>query len=53
MLYRLLGIAVIVLAIFAIVGNISNAKQFGQKILTNKLVVYFIVLIAGITLLIY
>ncbi|GEO46157.1 hypothetical protein LKI01_01560 [Companilactobacillus paralimentarius] len=49
----LLGIGLIVLAIFAIVGNISNSKQFGRKIMSDKLIFYILILIGGIVLIIF
>ncbi|GAB5058116.1 hypothetical protein COSHB9_25060 [Companilactobacillus alimentarius] len=49
----LLGIGLIILAIFAIVGNISNSKQFGRKILSDKLYFYILVLVGGIVLIIF
>lgn len=49
----LLGIALVILSIFAIVGNISNSKQFGRKIMSDKMYFYFLILICGIALLFF
>ncbi|WP_167849728.1 hypothetical protein [Companilactobacillus suantsaicola] len=49
----LLGIGLIVLAIFAIVGNISNSKQFGRKIMSNKMYFYILILVGGIILIFF
>lgn len=49
----LLGIGLIVLSIFAIVGNISNSKQFGRKIMSDKLIFYILMLVGGIVLIVF
>lgn len=49
----LLGIALIILAILAIVGNISNSKQFGKKIMSDKMYFYILILICGLALLFF
>lgn len=49
----LLGIGLVILAIFAIVGNISNSKQFGRKIMSNKLIVYILTLVVGLVLIFF
>ncbi|CAJ1179205.1 hypothetical protein [Companilactobacillus paralimentarius] len=48
-----LGIGLIILAIFAIVGNISNSKQFGRKIMSDKLIFYILMLVGGLVLIIF
>lgn len=48
-----LGIGLIILAIFAIVGNISNSKQFGRKIMLDKLIFYILMLVGGLVLIIF
>ncbi|WP_162894192.1 hypothetical protein [Companilactobacillus musae] len=48
----LLGIGLMILAIFAIAGNISNSKQFGRKIMSNRLIIYILILVGGLVLII-
>lgn len=52
-MYILLGLVLVVLAIFAIVGFISNSKTFGTKILTKKLSWYITALVIGLVMIIY
>lgn len=49
----LFGIGLIVLAIFAIVGNISNSKQSGREIMSNKMYFYILILVGGIVLIFF
>ncbi len=50
MIIRLLGWGLVLLVIVAIVGFISNSKQFGTKLLTGKLGLYVVVLLLGLYL---
>jgi len=50
MIIRLIGWGLVLLVIFAIVGFISNSKQFGTKLLTTKLGFYVVVLLFGLYL---
>lgn len=52
-MYILLGLALVILAIFAIVGFISNSRTFGNKILSKKLSLYITVLVIGLLMIIY
>ncbi len=46
----ILGIGLVILGLFAVVGNISNSRQLGRRIWSNRLLVYILLLIAGIVL---
>lgn len=48
MIIRLLGWALVLVVIVAIVGFISNSKQFGTSFLTKKMGVYIIALLLGL-----
>ncbi|WP_153384548.1 hypothetical protein [Companilactobacillus halodurans] len=50
MIIRLLGWGLVLLVIVAIVGFISNSKEFGTKILSGKLGMYIIALLVGLYL---
>lgn len=49
----LLGIGLIILAIFAIVVNISNSKQFGRKIMSDRIYFYILLLVGGLALIFF
>lgn len=53
MLFILFGFALSILAILAIVGNISNSRAFGNKIMTPKLSWYITALVVGLLMLVY
>lgn len=53
MLYILLGLALTILAILAIVGFISNSRTFGTKIMTSKFSWYLTALVIGILMIGY
>ena len=53
MILRLVGIGLMILAILAIVGYASNAKQFGTKLISNKFAMYIIVLFIGLFLVLF
>ena len=52
-MFIILGLALTVLAILAIVGFISNSKTFGTKIMSSKLSWYITALVIGLLMIAY
>lgn len=50
-MFKFIGIALIILAIFGFVGFISNSKASGQRLTLKRPLVFLVILLIGLYLL--